>query len=166
MPEISGRLDSRLEQEGAEFLVLAHLLLEKIEAHKAYTRYPGYDIVALNRITNRQCRVQVKSRWATDYNRTFPLKGSPDCDFVVLVALNRGYRYEKPRRRTVAPEVPLAPDGRSSPRYWVFPKDIVIAARNPSSKWGIVPLSNISELNQYENAWRLISDYLEETGRV
>jgi len=40
------RLDTRLEGEGAEFLVLGHLLVEGIEAHNAYTRFPGFDIIA------------------------------------------------------------------------------------------------------------------------
>jgi hypothetical protein len=84
------RLDSRLENVGAEFLVLGHLLFEGIEAHKAYTNYPGCDIVAVDPETRRQCRIQVKSRWATDYNRTFPIKNF-DCDFVVVAALNRGF---------------------------------------------------------------------------
>jgi hypothetical protein len=37
------RLDSRLANVGAEFLVLGHLLIEGIEAHKAYTNDPAYD---------------------------------------------------------------------------------------------------------------------------
>src|SRR5216683_7607400 len=68
------RLDSRLEAEGAEFLVLGYLLLEGINAHKTYTRYPGFDLIASNPATGRSCRIQVKSRWASDYDRTFPLK--------------------------------------------------------------------------------------------
>ena len=83
-----GRLDSRLEAEGAEFLVLAHLLIEGIQAIKAYTRFPGYDLIAADPENGTSCRIQVKSRWATDYDRGFPFTNL-DCDFVVLVALNR-----------------------------------------------------------------------------
>lgn len=96
------RLDSRLENVGAEFLVLGHLLIEKIEAHKAYTNYPGYDIVAINPESERTCRIQVKSRWATDYNKRFPIKNF-DCDFVVLAALNRGYRGYRHKPETGHP---------------------------------------------------------------
>jgi hypothetical protein len=85
------RLDSKLESEGAEFLVLAHLLVEGIQATKAYTNFPGYDVLAFNPERDNVCRIQVKSRWATDYDRSFPIKNF-DCDFVVHVALNRGYR--------------------------------------------------------------------------
>jgi hypothetical protein len=36
----ASRRDTHLEAEGAEFLVLGHLLAEGIEAHKMYTNYP------------------------------------------------------------------------------------------------------------------------------
>jgi len=39
------RLDSSLESAGAEFLVLGHLLIEGIQAFKAYTNFPGYDFL-------------------------------------------------------------------------------------------------------------------------
>lgn len=68
---------------------------------RAYTRYPGYDLLAFNADANLSCRIQVKSRWATDYDKSFPLKNL-DTDFVVLAALNRGYRgYD---RRRVHPD--------------------------------------------------------------
>src|SRR3954452_4745739 len=92
--EKPSRLDSRLEAEGAEFLVLAHLLIEGIQAIKAYTRFPGYDLIAADPDHGTSCRVQVKSRWATDYDRGFPLSNL-ETDFVVLVALNRGFRYQR-----------------------------------------------------------------------
>jgi len=53
------RLDTKLEAEGAEFLVLGLLLVEGIQATKAYTRYPGYDLLALNPDLQRQARLQV-----------------------------------------------------------------------------------------------------------
>jgi hypothetical protein len=60
------RLNSRLEWQGAEFLVLAHLLIEKIEAYKPYVNHPAYDLVALNPAKHRLARISVKSRWATN----------------------------------------------------------------------------------------------------
>ena len=50
---------------------------------------PGYDLIAINTETKKQCRIQVKSRWATNANNGFSLKNT-DCDFVVFVRLNRG----------------------------------------------------------------------------
>lgn len=66
------RLDTSLESSGAEFLVLGHLLVEGIQAFKAYTNFPGYDLIATAPEQNRSCWVQVKSRWATDFDGGFP----------------------------------------------------------------------------------------------
>ena len=88
------KLDTSLESSGAEFLVLGNLLVEGIQAFKAYTNFPGYDLVATSAENNRSCRIQVKSRWATDFDGGFPIKNF-DCDFVVFVALNRGYRNRR-----------------------------------------------------------------------
>jgi hypothetical protein len=90
------RLDSKLEAQGAEFLVLGHLLIEGIRAYKNYTNAPGYDLVAVHPEANRSARIQVKSRWATDFDGGFLIK-TFECDFVVFVRLNRGYRYGKAR---------------------------------------------------------------------
>jgi len=51
------RLDSRLEAEGAEFLVLAYLLIAGVQAIKAYTRYPGYDLIATDPDHGTSCRI-------------------------------------------------------------------------------------------------------------
>lgn len=88
------RRDTRLESEGAEFLVLGQRLVAGIEAHKAYTRYPGYDLITANPDRDRTCRIQVKNRWATDYDGSFLIKNF-GCDFVVHVALNRGYSFRR-----------------------------------------------------------------------
>jgi hypothetical protein len=79
------RLNTRLESEGAEFLVLGQLLITGIEATKAYRNFAGFDLYAVNPDADRSCRIQVKSRWATDYDAGFPIRNF-DCDFVVLVS--------------------------------------------------------------------------------
>ena len=88
------RQDTKLESEGAEFLVLGLLLIEGISAYKTYINFRGYDLIAVNPETKSVARIQVKSRWATDYDNSFPLKNL-ECDFVVHVALNRGFRFRK-----------------------------------------------------------------------
>ena len=88
------RLDLHLEAEGAEFLVLGALLVEGIDAYKSYAQMPGYDLIATNPARNRSARIQVKSRWATDFDGGF-LVNNFECDLIVFVALNRGYRYRK-----------------------------------------------------------------------
>ncbi|MEE8077108.1 MAG: hypothetical protein V3T60_15985 [Candidatus Binatia bacterium] len=133
------RLDSFLESTGAEFLVVGELLIEGIEAYKAYMRHPGYDITATNPATNRSCRIQVKSRWATDFDGGFLIRKF-DCDFVVVVALNRGYRYGKKRSG--------ARGGRGEPVFYVFPVKVVRNAQEARSKLGKVFLRKIENVNQ------------------
>ena len=90
------RRDTKLESEGAEFLVLGRLLLEKISAFKTYTNFPEYDLIATNAEKNISARIQVKSRYQTNWDG-FIIKNF-DCEFVVFVALNRG--YSKPRKNS------------------------------------------------------------------
>lgn len=40
------RQDTKLESQGAEFLVLGHLLIAGISACKAYVNFSGYDLTA------------------------------------------------------------------------------------------------------------------------
>jgi len=145
------RLDTSLESEGAEFLVLGTLLVEGIEAHKLYTNFPGYDIVAVDPATNATCRIQVKSRWATDFDGGFPIRNF-DCDFVVFVALNRGYRY---RRKTTAEDT-----GRREPVFYVFPVGVIREAQEPGSTWGKVFLKHIEDVDKYMSDWGAIRGFL------
>ena len=145
------RLDSSLESAGAEFLVLGHLLIEGIQAFKAYTNFPGYDIIATHPETNRSCRIQVKSRWATDFDGGFPIRNF-DCDFIVFVALNRGFRYRKKSTDIQ--------HGRQEPQYYVFPVQILQAAQDPANTWGKVFLRHIEDVEQYVNNWELVKAFL------
>ena len=138
------RLDTRLESEGAEFLVLGQLLLHRIAAYKTYTNMPGYDLVATKPESNKSAMIQVKSRWRTGAGG-FPIKNF-NCDFVVVVLLNRG---SKNGRKEVLP-----------PKYYVFPVSIIENA--PRSKhWGKINLKDINDFENYENKWHLITAFLE-----
>lgn len=140
------RLDTRLEAEGAEFLVLGQLLLHKIASYKTYTNMPGYDLVATNPESNKSAMVQVKSRWRTGAVG-FPIKNF-DCDFVVVVLLNRG---SKDGKKEVLP-----------PKYYVFPVGVIKTV--PRSKdWGKVNLKDILNYEEYEEKWHLISEFLRES---
>lgn len=137
------RLDTRLEAEGAEFLVLGQLLLNKIAAYKTYTNMPGYDLVATHAEKNTSARIQVKSRWRTGASG-FPIKNF-QCDFVVAVLLNRGSK-----------------DGKEkvlSPEYYVFPVDVIQAAPR-SADWGKVNMKAISGLKSYREGWELVANFL------
>ncbi|MEI7637671.1 MAG: hypothetical protein WCJ37_10225 [Syntrophus sp. (in: bacteria)] len=140
------KLDTRLESEGAEFLVLGHLLLQRIAAYKTYTNMPGYDLVATNPEQNKVARIQVKSRWRTNATG-FPISNF-DCEFVVFCRLNRG---SKDRRAEVKP-----------PEYFVFPVG-VIATTPRSDSWGKVMMRDIPNWESYGERWDLIRAFLEFT---
>lgn len=141
-----GRRDTRLESEGAEFLVLGHLLIEGIEAHKAYTRYPGFDVLAFNRSGERSCRLQVKSRWRTGA-RGFPIKNF-DSDFVAFVVLNRGSIGRGVLDVTPPPDI------------YVIPTRVVEAAVRVSGGWSKAQLRDMESPEQYLHAWGSIRDFL------
>jgi len=66
------RQDTKLESEGAEFLVLGQLLIHRIAAYKTYTNMPGYDLVATHPEKNTSAKIQVKSRWRKVYFNKIP----------------------------------------------------------------------------------------------
>lgn len=150
------RLNSKLEAEGAEFLVLGALLIEGIVAHKTYTNTPGYDLVASDADKGTSCRIQVKSRWATDYDGGFIIKSFDNCEFVVFVALNRGYRYGMRRKAADA--------GKIAPKFYVF--HAAILQKVPRSKgWGKLFLRKIFNVESYVDRWDLISDELRRRSK-
>jgi hypothetical protein len=144
--------DTKLESEGAEFLVLGLLLVEGISAYKAYINFPGYDLTAVNPDTKKVARIQVKSRWATDYDTSFPLKNL-DCDFVVHVALNRGFRFSKKNKTT---DTAIKP-----PTFYIFPKDIIAKARDEKG-WNKVQIKKVKNYETYIDNWTLIKNYLAD----
>lgn len=138
------RLDTRLESEGAEFLVLGNLLLERISTYKTYTNMPGYDLVATNPEKNTSAKIQVKSRWRT--NAPGFLISNFNCDFVVFCRLNRG---NKAGNGTVQP-----------PEYFIIPVEIVKTAPR-SQSWGKILLRDIPNVEQYADRWDLIREFLK-----
>lgn len=54
------RKNTRLQSEGAEFLVLGQLLMHGIPAYKAYVNMPGYDLVATDPDAGTGARISVK----------------------------------------------------------------------------------------------------------
>ena len=144
--------DTKLESQGAEFLVLGHLLIEGISAYKAYINFPGYDLTAVNHESLKVARLQVKSRWATNYDRSFPIKNF-DCDFVIHVALNRGYSFgKKPTQQD---------NGIKPPEFYVFPVSVVRNAQNVGDSWGKVQIRKIPDLDNYRDNWELIRKFLK-----
>lgn len=142
------RQNTRLESEGAEFLVLGHLLILGIPSYKNYTNMPGYDLVATNPDRNMSARISVKSRWTTAATG-FIIKNF-NCDFVVVAKLNRGYR-----------------DGRGkvlAPDFFVLPVDIVKNAPR-SKEWGRISFGRIPNFFSYKDRWDLIKRFLDRRQR-
>lgn len=143
------RRDTRLPAEGAEFLVLAHLLMNNIQASKGYVNYPGYDLIATDADHGTSARIQVKSRSNT-YERAFPITNF-DCEFVVCVKLKR----DKETERTTATDI------------YVLPLEVARAAweeRRASEKapdsFNKLHLGDIPDVEQYRDAFELIRERL------
>jgi len=143
------RKDTKLESEGAEFLVLGRLLLEKITAFKTYTNFPGYDLIATSANNNTSARIQVKSRFQTNWDG-FIIKNF-ECDFVVLVTLNRG--YSKPRKK--------GDTGIKEPDFYVFPISYINEVRDPNNKWGKIVRNRLVDFEKFKDQWSLIATFLE-----
>lgn len=137
------RQDTKLESEGAEFLALGQLLIQGIPAYKTYTNMPGYDLVATNPERNIAARIQIKSRWKTKAEG-FIIKNF-DCDFVVIVKLNRG---SKDGKAEILP-----------PEYFILPVELVKELPRTEG-WGKVSFRNIADLGSYRDNWELIRDFL------
>jgi hypothetical protein len=137
------RQNTKLESEGAEFLVLGHLLLNRIPSYKSYTNMPGYDLVATDPEHHSSARIQVKSRWRTAASGF--LLQNLDCDFVVVAKLNRG------KKGGVGKVLP--------PEYFVFPT-LVLSGVPRSEKWRKVRFKDIPDIEKFRDNWALIRDFL------
>lgn len=140
---VMSRQDTKLESEGAEFLVLGQLLIHRIAAYKTYANLPGYDLVATHPEFNTSARIQVKSRWRTAAEGF--LISNFQSDFVVAVRLNRG---SKSGTAKIMP-----------PEYFVFPTEVVKSARRDTG-WRKVLFSRIADCESYRERWDLIADHL------
>jgi hypothetical protein len=85
---------------GAEYLVMGYLMRRNILTYKAPPGNEGYDLICIHPNPRHkpaegqvaQVRVQVKSRYATDCDRGFPVReASLDAfDFLIIVFQNMG----------------------------------------------------------------------------
>jgi hypothetical protein len=128
---------------------LGNLLIQGIPTYKTYTNMPGYDLVATNPEKNSSIRIQVKSRYQTNWDGF--IINNMDADFVVLVALNRGI----PNRKKSIEGVTV-----KEPNFYVFPIDYVLKIRDEGNSWGKITKKRMIEFERYENRWDLIQDKL------
>jgi hypothetical protein len=136
--------------ESAEYLVMGYLMRRNVLTYKAPPNNEGYDLICIhpnprhkphkNQLT--QVRVQVKSRYATDCNRGFPVKDkSFDAfDFLVVVFLNIGKFYGKNDGSS----------GSSEIEFYTLPNEFIRKYHNASSSWQKVNLRGLeAEIEQY-----------------
>lgn len=135
--------------------MLGHLLINGIQAYKAYVNHPGYDLLAVNPENNCACRIQVKSRYATDFEGGFPISNF-ECDFVVFAALNRGYRYAKVNKES-------GDTGIMPPDFYVFPVEVIKSATKQAARWQKVYLRDIADVEQYLDGWDRIAVFMTST---
>lgn len=120
-------------EHGAESLVQGYLMSRNILTYQAPRKNEGYDLICIHpdpRKTMKPVRVQVKSRYQTDCDRSVVVsrKSRGAFDFVVAVFLNVGHFYRK------------GGSGKREPEFFTVTAKWVEQHRNKRSSWGKLSL--------------------------
>jgi hypothetical protein len=138
--------------EGAEYLVMGHLMRRNILTYKAPPLNEGYDLICIHPDPRHhprkgelaQVRVQVKSRYQTDSDRGFPVKAASinAFDFVVVVFLNIGEFFGGKDGST----------GNDTPEFYTLPRKFIRRFHDAKSSWEKVRLRGREErLRRYKD---------------
>ena len=137
---------------GAEYLVTGHLMRRNILTYKAPPNNEGYDLICIHPDPRHvpapeqsaQIRVQVKSRYATDCDRGFPVKvASLDAfDFLIIAFLNIGKFFGKYDGSI----------GLQDPEFYTLSNQFVREHQDVSPPFQKVHLKNLeSEIEPFKN---------------
>jgi len=156
MEEISDQKNELLRlpvvSAGAEYLVMGFLMRRNILTYKAPPNNEGYDLICIHpnprylpkSQEKSQIRIQVKSRYATDCNKSFPVKEkSLDAfDYLIAIFLNIGKFYGKN----------IGEIGEKEIEFYVLPSGFIKEHHNKTTKWEKVMLRPLLlEIEKYKN---------------
>jgi hypothetical protein len=105
---------------GAEYLVIGQLMRRNILAYKAPPNNQGYDLICIHpdpTRSTRAIRVQVKSRYQTDCDRSFPVKEKTlgTFDYLIAVFLNIDFFFHRVGKE----------DGKQPPEFFTLPREFI-----------------------------------------
>jgi len=137
---------------GSEYLVMGYLMRRNILTYKAPQGNEGYDLICIHpdprhKLKNNQqaqIRIQVKSRYATDCNWSFPLKENTleAFDFLIVAFLNIG-KFNRGNDGTI---------GSREPEFYTLPREFILNHHNKRTSWQKVELKPIlDQIDKYKN---------------
>lgn len=138
--------------EGAEYLVMGHLMRRNILTYKAPPLNEGYDLICIHpdprhrpkRGEAPQVRIQVKSRYQSDCDRGFPVKDTSfdAFDFVIVAFLNIGEFYGGRDGSR----------GEEAPEFYTLPNSLIRKLHDKTSSWQKVRLGDSDRrIKRYKN---------------